>query len=116
MKKKSYNLASTVELVKSGNDFFFDRTYQIIRNSNHTIHLQTYIFADDPTGLETIKHLAEAVKRGVEVYLLVDAFGSHELKSHTIKKSKKVESISEHIHRSVRATIFDLGGGYIIKY
>ena len=50
--------------------------------------MQTYILADDETGLEAIKHLSEAVKRGVEVYLLVDAFGSHELKSETIQTIK----------------------------
>lgn len=84
MKKKSWNIASSTELVKSGNDFF-NRAYELIRNSRHTIYFQTYIFADDSTGLETIGYLAEAVKRGVNVYLLVDAFGSHELKPHTIK-------------------------------
>jgi len=84
----TYSLASHVELVRSGNDFF-ERAYRIIRNSKHTIHLQTYILAGDTTGLEAIKHLAEAVKRGVEVYLLVDAFGSHELKSGTIRSIKE---------------------------
>jgi cardiolipin synthase A/B len=86
--KNSYNLASHVELVKSGNDFF-EKIHYSIRNSKQTIYLQTYIFSDDSTGLETIKYLTEAVNRGVEVYLLVDAFGSHELKSHTIKAIKK---------------------------
>lgn len=84
MEKKSYTLASDVELVKSGNDFF-ERAYNIIRNSKQSIYLQTYIFADDSTGLQTIQHLIDAVKRGVYVYLLVDAFGSHELSSGTIK-------------------------------
>ena len=81
--KSSYNLASCVELVKSGDDFF-ERAYTIIDNSKYKIHLQTYIFSDDQTGLEAIKHLANAVKRGVKVYLLIDAFGSHEMKSQTV--------------------------------
>lgn len=84
MKKKSWNIASGVELVKSGNDFF-NRAHQLICNSRHIIYFQTYIFAGDSTGMETISHLADAVKRGVQVYLLVDAFGSHELKPHIIK-------------------------------
>lgn len=86
-KKNPYESATQVDLVKSGNDFF-ERAYRIIRNSKHKIHLQTYIFSDDSTGLETIKHLTEAVKRGVKVYLLIDAFGSHELKSATIQTIK----------------------------
>lgn|SRR6185312_10169550 len=87
MKKKSWNIASSAELVKSGSDFF-NRAYELIRASKRSIHLQTYIFADDSTGIETIKYLSDAVKRGVEVYLLVDAFGSHELSTHTIKAIK----------------------------
>src|SRR5580658_8028930 len=87
-RKNSYSLASDVELVNSGDDFF-ERAYAIVRKSKHKIHLQTYIFADDSTGLETIKLLSEAVKRGVEVYLLIDAFGSHELKSKTIRTIKE---------------------------
>jgi len=83
-KNNPYSHASHVELLKSGNDFF-EKAYQIIDKSKHKIHFQTYIFSDDETGLEAIKHLAEAVKRGVQVYLLVDAFGSHELKLKTIQ-------------------------------
>jgi cardiolipin synthase A/B len=83
-KLSSYSLATHVELVKSGDDFF-EKANQIIRNSKHKIHLQTYIFSDDSTGMETINLLADAVKRGVKVYLLVDAFGSHELESETVQ-------------------------------
>ncbi len=87
-KKTSYNFASEVEFVNSGDDFF-ERANKIIRNSLHKIHLQTYIFSDDSTGLETIKLLTGAVERGVEVNLLIDAFGSHELKSETIETIKE---------------------------
>ncbi len=87
-KKISYSRASRVELVKSGNDFF-QRAEQIIGNSKHKIHLQTYIFSDDSTGMHTIKLLSAAVKRGVKVCLLIDAFGSHELKDETIKLIEK---------------------------
>lgn len=106
-KKNTYTLASRVELVKSGNDFF-EKAYHIIRNSKYKIHLQTYIFADDETGLEAIEHLSEAVKRGVEVYLLVDAFGSHELKSGTIQLIKK-----NGIHFRTYSPLFS---GYHIRF
>ncbi len=88
MKRNSYNLASCVKLVKSGSEFF-EEAYRIISNSQQSIYLQTYIFANDCTGQETIKLLAETVKRGVEVFLLVDAFGSHELGSSTIRSIKE---------------------------
>jgi cardiolipin synthase len=35
--------------------------------------------------MEAIQHLTEAVRRGVKVYLLIDAFGSHEMKSQTVE-------------------------------
>ena len=42
------------------------------------IHLETYIFADDPTGREIAGALAAAVRRGVAVRLLADGFGARE--------------------------------------
>jgi cardiolipin synthase len=42
------------------------------------IHLETYIFADDPTGRQVVAALSAAVRRGVEVRVLVDGFGARE--------------------------------------
>jgi cardiolipin synthase len=67
--------AEKLELVKSGQDYF-NRLLHIINNSKHILHLQTYIFIDDETGKEVIAALQNAVKRGVKVKVLVDAFGS----------------------------------------
>lgn len=40
------------------------------------IHLETYIFADDPTGRQVADALAAAARRGVIVRVLVDGFGA----------------------------------------
>jgi cardiolipin synthase len=42
------------------------------------VHLETYIFADDPTGRAVADALARAARRGSVVRLLVDGFGSRD--------------------------------------
>jgi cardiolipin synthase len=42
------------------------------------IQLETYIFADDPTGRQVVAALSAAVRRGVAVRVLVDGFGARE--------------------------------------
>lgn len=64
-----------VELVHSGEDYFI-RLLQIISNAKSEIHIQTYTFEYDSTGLEIAKALKEAASRNVKVYLLLDAYGS----------------------------------------
>ena len=89
-KPKRLNLfqAEEVKLVKSGEDFF-KRTLEIIKNCKTTLHFQMYIFTDDSTGRLVIDALKNAVKRGVKVTLLVDAFGSLDLHKHAIKEMEE---------------------------
>ncbi|HUD27586.1 MAG TPA: phospholipase D-like domain-containing protein [Novosphingobium sp.] len=47
-----------------------------VDDARRSVHLQTYIFADDATGLRMADALARAVGRGVNVRVLVDALGS----------------------------------------
>ncbi|MBL7930939.1 MAG: hypothetical protein JNL60_03500 [Bacteroidia bacterium] len=72
---KKYLQAEEIELVHSGKDFF-KVLNNVIDCSVKTLHLQTYIFASDETGTEVIASLIRAAKRGVSVYLLIDAYGS----------------------------------------
>ena len=74
-KRKS---VATIELVHSGEDYFF-RLLHVISNAQSEIHLQTYIFENDSTGLEITKALKEAVNRNVKVYVLLDGYGSAKL-------------------------------------
>jgi cardiolipin synthase len=86
--KHNFSGAAELALVKSGDDFF-KRAVEIIERSRKTIHFQTYIFIGDSTGKIIIDAMADAVKRGVRVYLLVDAFGSNDLRSNTIELIRK---------------------------
>ncbi|MDX8401283.1 MAG: phospholipase D-like domain-containing protein [Mariprofundaceae bacterium] len=47
-----------------------------IESARHRIHLETYIYRLDATGLDLLERLAARAREGVEVRLLVDAFGS----------------------------------------
>lgn len=47
-----------------------------IRAAKHHVHLVTYIFRNDSTGRGTLRLLAEAAKRGVEVRALYDGAGT----------------------------------------
>jgi cardiolipin synthase len=48
-----------------------------IAHAEHSISLSTYIFDRDEVGLAFARALGEAVRRGVEVRVLIDATGSH---------------------------------------
>jgi cardiolipin synthase A/B len=64
-----------VSLLQSG-DSYFSKLEQLIADAKYSIHLQVYIFDNDITGQRILQLLTDAVKRGVEVYLVVDAYAS----------------------------------------
>jgi len=74
-----------VGLIKSGSEFF-DLLEQLIHQAQQYIHLQTYIFAEDETGLRIAKALMQAALRKVQVYLIVDSYASQELSNQFITK------------------------------
>lgn len=58
----------------------FDALLADIRRAKNHIHLEYYIFRMDHLGEEIYQALLEARERGVEVRLLVDAWGSNKVK------------------------------------
>ncbi len=73
-----YTFRNRVRLVKGGFQYF-DILENMINSASQSIHLQTYIFEEDQTGKRITEALKNASSRGVEVYLLVDAFASKNL-------------------------------------
>lgn len=69
---------NAVTLVTGGKDYF-KSLLQLIFNADKTLHLQTYIFADDETGHLVKDALTAAVQRGVAVFLMVDGYASQSL-------------------------------------
>ncbi len=66
-----------LELLESGGQYF-PSLIAAIDAARHEVHLETYIFADDPTGRRVSEALARAARRGVAVRVLVNGFGARE--------------------------------------
>lgn len=70
--------ADKVELLVGG-AATFDDIMAAVRQAEHSVHLEYYIFEPDHTGLGLIALLCEKARQGVAVRLLVDALGSKKL-------------------------------------
>jgi cardiolipin synthase A/B len=57
---------------------YFPALISALSHATQSIYLETYVFQDDPTGVQVAHALAQACARGVEVHLVVDGFGSNE--------------------------------------
>ena len=66
---------NTAELLKNGNQIFPAMT-EAIRQAKKTVNLETYIFQPDEAGRLFADAMIDAANRGVEVRLLIDAWGS----------------------------------------
>ncbi len=81
-----------VALVHSGPEYF-DRIIEIINGSKKDIHFHNYIFATDATGELIADVLIKAAKRGIKIYILLDSFGSVDLKDSDLEKSMEAAGI-----------------------
>jgi len=66
-----------IVLLESGAQYFPALLAEIAA-ARCEIRLETYIYADDPTGREVTAALCAAARRGVAVQVLVDGFGARE--------------------------------------
>lgn len=74
----SYHTHNDLRLLRHGKDFF-GLLETMIDEARECIHLQTYIFQHDSTGIAVAERLAAAAARGVKVYVLVDGYASQGL-------------------------------------
>ena len=65
---------------------FFRTLMTAVKNAETSILLEYYMFRDDRTGSALAAELAEAVKRGVKVFLIYDYIGSVDTPSSFFKK------------------------------
>ena len=65
---------NTVRLLVTGEEAF-DELEERIRSARHSIHIMTFILAQDETGRRLVRLLAERARAGVKVRLLLDALG-----------------------------------------
>ena len=70
----------TVELLQNG-DRFYPAMLDAIRAARDTINFEVYIFDPDEIGRAFMDAFLERARAGVEVRVLVDAFGSFKLQA-----------------------------------
>lgn len=73
--KHDYKEGHHVELLQSGEPFF-SAVIRAIDAAKRYIHFQTYIIDEDNTGRRIVDALVRAARRGVRIYMLLDAFGT----------------------------------------
>lgn len=91
------------ELLENGEEFF-PRVLEAIAKARHEVMLETFILAEDKIGKALHAALVAAAERGVEVHVLVDGFGSHELSP---------EFVAGLVDAGVRFRIFDPGRSFM---
>ncbi|HEU0306750.1 MAG TPA: cardiolipin synthase ClsB [Lysobacter sp.] len=74
-----------VHLLVNGEQFF-PVLLTAIENATRSIHMETYIFADDGIGHRVADALAAAAGRGVAVQLLIDGYGGGDYARRLVKE------------------------------
>lgn len=78
MNRKFQLRNNQLTLLRNGTRYF-PQLCEDIDRAQHSVHLETYIFAPDETGRLVSQALQRAALRHVKVHLLLDGFGSAEL-------------------------------------
>lgn len=84
MKEPDFVEGNRITLLRNGSEYF-PALESAIDNARHEVHLETYIFEYDATGIRISEALKRAAKRNVTVRLLVDGFGSQNLPKEMIQ-------------------------------
>ena len=79
-----YQVAGNQLMLLQNGAEFFPQLCADIDAAQHSIHLETYIFAADEAGRMVAAALQRAAARGVVVRVLLDGFGSAELPQHWV--------------------------------
>ncbi len=72
--RHALTVGNKIEILHNG-EKAYPAMLEAIQKARKFICLCTYIFDSDPTGEAFVKALAQARKRGVQVWVMVDAFG-----------------------------------------
>lgn len=73
-----------IVLLQNG-EAYFPAIERAFENAKKEIYLETYIFEYDETGKRIAEALKRAARRGIEVHVLVDGFGSKNLTQSAIE-------------------------------
>lgn len=84
MKMPDFVEGNRITLLRNGSEYF-PALESAIDRAQHEVHLETYIFEYDATGIRISEALKRAARRGVTVRLLLDGFGSQHLPQEAIQ-------------------------------
>jgi cardiolipin synthase A/B len=73
-----------IHLLENGEEYF-PRVFACIANAKEEVVLETFILFEDKVGLQLHEALVAAARRGVQVDITVDGFGSPDLSDHFIE-------------------------------
>jgi cardiolipin synthase A/B len=88
-----------IRLLENGEQFF-PRVFACIANAKKEVVLETFILFEDNAGLQLHEALLAAARRGVQIDVTVDGFGSPDL------SDRFIDSLTE---AGVRVHVFDPG-------
>ncbi|NOT76316.1 MAG: phospholipase [Cyclobacteriaceae bacterium] len=86
-KDAPYIAGTSVKLIRGGIEYF-DLLEKMISSAKHIIHFQMYIFDNDATGQRIATALKDASRRGVRIFLMLDAYASKNLSKAFIQDLK----------------------------
>ena len=90
---------NAIRLLENGEEFF-PRVFDCIANATREVVLETFILFEDKVGLQLHRALMTAARRGVQVDITVDGFGSPDLSD---------EFLHSLVDAGVRIQVFDPG-------
>jgi len=76
--KPCWTAGNRFELLENG-EAFYPRVFEAIGQARQEVLLETFILFDDPVGRRLRQALLDAARRGVQVHVLVDGWGSPDL-------------------------------------
>lgn len=88
MNAPDFVAGNRITLLQSGSEYF-PALETAINRANKIIHLETYIFEYDATGIRISEALKKAARRNVTVRLLLDGFGSQDFPQNEIQSMLK---------------------------
>jgi cardiolipin synthase len=100
---------NNISLLENGEEFF-PRVFACIANASKEVVLETFILFEDKVGLQLHQALVAAARRGVQVDVTIDGFGSPDLSDEFIDSLQSA---------GVRIHVFDPGKlflGYRVNY
>ncbi|KQP18122.1 cardiolipin synthase ClsB [Pseudorhodoferax sp. Leaf267] len=99
MNNARWTAGNELELLENGEEFF-PRVFEAIAQAEQEVVVETFILFEDKVGLALNEALLTAAKRGVQIDLTIDGFGSPDLSE---------EYIGALCRAGVRVHVFDPG-------